>query len=65
MNTINKQFLNFYFLVRPEPPQLKIGSAPVSRSHNFTVSEETSSSIQCISRYGNPAARIKWFLGEH
>ena len=53
-----------YFLVRPQPPRLEIGGAQVIRNHNFTVKEGIPDLIKCVSRYGNPAADIKWFLGK-
>ncbi|CAL4122568.1 unnamed protein product, partial [Meganyctiphanes norvegica] len=48
--------------VAPSPPLLEVDTVQVTERRNFTVKEGQSATINCISRHGNPAANIKWFI---
>ncbi|XP_045117706.1 irregular chiasm C-roughest protein-like isoform X3 [Portunus trituberculatus] len=50
--------------VAPKHPVLEVDSQQVTAGHNFTVVENRPGTIKCLSRYGNPPAEIKWFIGE-
>ena len=61
-------FVLFFFsflnvTVPPSPPQLEVDLSPVPTGSNLTVSAGREATIRCLSRGGNPAANIKWFLG--
>uniref|UniRef100_A0A2P2I5N8 Kin of IRRE-like protein 3 n=1 Tax=Hirondellea gigas TaxID=1518452 RepID=A0A2P2I5N8_9CRUS len=49
--------------VAPDPPYLQVGHTPAVAGRNFTVREGKLAAIKCITRYGNPAARFRWFIG--
>ena len=53
-----------FIAVAPDPPYMEVGHTPAVAGRNFTVVENQTSSIKCVARYGNPAARFKWFIGE-
>ncbi|KAK4288357.1 hypothetical protein Pmani_038607 [Petrolisthes manimaculis] len=50
--------------VAPNRPQMEVDKQAVVAGHNFTVKEEENARIRCVSRFGNPPAVIKWFIGE-
>ncbi|XP_047472072.1 irregular chiasm C-roughest protein-like isoform X7 [Penaeus chinensis] len=50
--------------VAPNRPQMEVETLQVASGQNFTVQEERTGKIKCISRFGNPPAEIKWFIGE-
>lgn len=56
-------FFFFHFSVPPSPPQLEVDLSPVPAGSNLTLSAGREATIRCLSRGGNPAANIKWFLG--
>lgn len=50
--------------VAPLHPMLEVDSQQVTPMQNFTVVENRQANIKCLSRYGNPPAEIKWFIGD-
>ncbi|XP_049831432.1 irregular chiasm C-roughest protein isoform X1 [Schistocerca gregaria] len=48
----------------PQVPRIEYNSSQVLPGHNLSANDGDRVSVKCISRYGNPAANIKWFLGE-
>ena len=50
--------------VPPNPPQLELELAPMVNGSNLTLADGQEATVRCLSRGGNPAANIKWFLGE-
>ena len=60
---ITNNFLSL-FLVKPNAPYLEVNTAQIAPGQNFTVKEDRPSSIKCVSRYGNPASDLRWFIGE-
>ncbi|XP_066948051.1 irregular chiasm C-roughest protein-like isoform X2 [Macrobrachium rosenbergii] len=50
--------------VAPSRPQMEVDTLQVAAGQNFTVTEGRPGSIKCVSRYGNPPAEIKWFIGD-
>jgi hypothetical protein len=53
----------FFCSVPPSPPQLEVDLSPVPAGSNLTLSAGREATIRCLSRGGNPASNIKWFLG--
>jgi len=49
--------------VAPSPPQIEVDLTNINYNANLTVTAGKSVAIRCISRGGNPAANLKWFLG--
>ncbi|XP_011500520.1 PREDICTED: muscle M-line assembly protein unc-89 [Ceratosolen solmsi marchali] len=47
--------------VKPRKPQLEYAGAVLTTS--LTLREGQEATISCVSRYGNPPALIKWFIG--
>ncbi|XP_071576739.1 kin of IRRE-like protein 1 [Temnothorax nylanderi] len=47
--------------VKPKKPQLEYAGAPLGAT--LTLKEGQEVMISCVSRYGNPVALIKWFIG--
>ncbi|XP_050462024.1 hemicentin-2-like isoform X1 [Cataglyphis hispanica] len=47
--------------VKPRKPQLEYGGAVLGAT--LTLQEGQEALISCVSRYGNPPALIKWFIG--
>ncbi|ROT65912.1 hypothetical protein C7M84_016110 [Penaeus vannamei] len=41
---------------------MEVETLQVASGQNFTVQEERTGKIKCISRFGNPPAEIKWFI---
>ena len=48
----------------PSPPQLEVDLSPVVSGGNLTLSAGKEVTVRCLSRGGNPAASLRWFLGE-
>jgi hypothetical protein len=56
--------ISFNFTVAPSPPQIEVDLTNINYNANLTVTAGKSVAIRCISRGGNPAANLKWFLGK-
>ncbi len=52
------------FLVPPSPPQLEVELSPIADGGNLTLSAGKEATVRCLSRGGNPAANVKWFLDD-
>ncbi|KAF6200938.1 hypothetical protein GE061_005385 [Apolygus lucorum] len=50
--------------VAPQRPRIEHKSAQVLPGNNVTSRSGDKTTVKCISRYGNPPAKLKWFLGE-
>ncbi|KAI9551848.1 hypothetical protein GHT06_022184 [Daphnia sinensis] len=50
--------------VPPSPPQLEVELSPIADGGNLTLSAGAEATVRCLSRGGNPAANVKWFLDE-
>ncbi|XP_068084854.1 synaptogenesis protein syg-1 [Anabrus simplex] len=50
--------------VAPLSPRVEYNSSQVLPGHNLTVPVGEKATIRCISRLGNPPAKIKWFIGD-
>lgn len=50
--------------VAPQRPKIEHRSSQVLPGHNLTVKVGDRATVKCLSRYGNPPARLKWFLGD-
>ncbi|XP_066976526.1 kin of IRRE-like protein 3 isoform X2 [Macrobrachium rosenbergii] len=50
--------------VAPNLPQMEFETLRVASGQKFTVTEGRPGSIKCLARYGNPPARIRWFIGD-
>ncbi|CAH1388998.1 unnamed protein product [Nezara viridula] len=50
--------------VAPQRPKIEHKSSQVLPMNNVTVRSGEKTTVKCISRYGNPPAKLKWFLGE-
>ncbi|XP_063236111.1 cell adhesion molecule 3-like [Bacillus rossius redtenbacheri] len=48
--------------VAPQRPRIEYNSSQVLPEHNVTGRAGETAAIKCVSRYGNPPARLKWFL---
>ncbi|XP_024876709.1 hemicentin-2-like [Temnothorax curvispinosus] len=48
--------------VKPHKPQLEYARVPLGAT--LTLKEGQEVKISCVSRYGNPVALIKWFIGD-
>ncbi|XP_024082011.1 hemicentin-2 [Cimex lectularius] len=48
----------------PQRPRIEYKSTQVLPGNNVTARAGEKTTVKCISRYGNPPAKIKWFLGE-
>lgn len=63
MVTIKKMFYSL-IAVAPQRPKIEHRSSQVLPGHNLTVKAGERATVKCLSRYGNPPARLKWFLGK-
>ncbi|XP_045034449.1 kin of IRRE-like protein 3 isoform X6 [Daphnia magna] len=50
--------------VPPSPPQLEVELSPIADGGNLTLSAGAEATVRCLSRGGNPAANVKWFLDQ-
>ncbi|XP_069682757.1 irregular chiasm C-roughest protein isoform X1 [Periplaneta americana] len=50
--------------VAPQRPRIEYNTSQVLPGHNVTAQAGERATVKCVSRYGNPPARLKWFLGE-
>uniref|UniRef100_A0A8D8Z044 Kin of IRRE-like protein 3 n=1 Tax=Cacopsylla melanoneura TaxID=428564 RepID=A0A8D8Z044_9HEMI len=50
--------------VEPQAPRIEYKASAVLPGHNVTVKAGEKASVKCVSRYGNPPAKLKWFLGD-
>ncbi|XP_068084855.1 kin of IRRE-like protein 2 [Anabrus simplex] len=50
--------------VAPLSPRVEYNSSQVLPGHNLTAPIGEKASIKCISRLGNPPARLKWFVDD-
>ncbi|XP_039280051.1 irregular chiasm C-roughest protein isoform X2 [Nilaparvata lugens] len=50
--------------VAPQRPRIEFRSAQLLPGHNVTARAGERAAVKCVSRYGNPPARIKWFVGD-
>ncbi|KAI5742392.1 hypothetical protein M8J77_006763 [Diaphorina citri] len=51
-------------LVEPQAPRIEYKASAVLPGHNVTVKAGEKATVKCVSRYGNPPAKLKWFLGD-
>lgn len=62
------KFLHFIFIfllsVAPQWPRIEVNSTTVSPGNNISSDVGKTITVKCLSRYGNPPARLKWFLGK-
>ncbi|CAG0893202.1 unnamed protein product [Cyprideis torosa] len=49
--------------VAPTKPKISLSSVEISSGNNISLREGNPTAVTCISRYGNPAAEVKWFIG--
>ena len=50
--------------MEPKTPQIEYRTTTIASGQNLTVRVGEEVDVQCRARYGNPAAAIKWFIGE-
>ncbi|KAL1124788.1 hypothetical protein AAG570_001409, partial [Ranatra chinensis] len=50
--------------VAPQRPRIEHRSTQVLPGNNVTARAGEKTIVKCLSRYGNPPAKLKWFLGE-
>ncbi|XP_054284580.1 irregular chiasm C-roughest protein-like isoform X1 [Macrosteles quadrilineatus] len=50
--------------VQPQRPRIEHRSNVVLPGHNVTVKSGDKATVKCLSKYGNPPAKLMWFLGE-
>ena len=56
-------FLFFFFAVAPQRPRIEHKSVQILPGNNVTARAGDKTTVKCLSRYGNPPAKLKWFLG--
>lgn len=58
-------FWSFLFIsVAPQRPRVEYNTSQVLPGHNVTAQAGERATVKCVSRYGNPPARLKWLLGK-
>lgn len=50
--------------VPPDTPQIGYNGTSISVGKNLTSQSGQRASVKCISRNGNPAPLLKWFVGK-
>ncbi|CAG0880543.1 unnamed protein product [Cyprideis torosa] len=50
--------------VPPQTPIIEFNGIQILSGRNLSTSEGAPTSVKCVSRYGNPAAQIRWFIGK-
>ncbi|XP_072156592.1 irregular chiasm C-roughest protein isoform X2 [Bemisia tabaci] len=50
--------------VAPQRPRIEYNASHILPNHNITVRAGNTAVVKCISRYGNPPAKLKWLLGD-
>ncbi|XP_021939888.1 hemicentin-1 isoform X3 [Zootermopsis nevadensis] len=50
--------------VAPQRPRIEYNTSQVLPGHNVTAQAGERATVKCVSRYGNPPARLKWLLGD-
>lgn len=64
-NNLRHEFKYLYYItVAPQRPRIEHRSGAVLPGHNVTVKSGDKATVKCLSRYGNPPATLKWFLGK-
>jgi hypothetical protein len=53
-----------FFAVPPQRPRVEYNTSQVLPGHNVTAQAGERAIVKCVSRYGNPPARLKWLLGK-
>ncbi|KAJ9592666.1 hypothetical protein L9F63_015662, partial [Diploptera punctata] len=46
----------------PQRPRVEYNTSQVLPGHNVTAQAGERATVKCVSRYGNPPAKLKWFL---
>ncbi|CAH0390302.1 unnamed protein product [Bemisia tabaci] len=54
----------FFVTVAPQRPRIEYNASHILPNHNITVRAGNTAVVKCISRYGNPPAKLKWLLGD-
>lgn len=64
--TIIYVFIYVYLSISapPREPRIENNGSQVVPNHNVTVRSDDKVVLKCVSRYGNPPAKLKWFLGK-
>jgi len=55
---------DLFFTVAPQRPRVEYNTSQVLPGHNVTAQAGERATVKCVSRYGNPPARLKWLLGK-
>ncbi|XP_026467304.1 hemicentin-1 [Ctenocephalides felis] len=50
--------------VAPQRPRIEYNTTHVLPGHNISVKTGERATVKCVSHYGNPPSRLKWFLGQ-
>jgi hypothetical protein len=50
--------------VAPQRPRIEYNATQMSPGQNVSAKSGERASLRCISRYGNPPAKLKWMLGK-
>ncbi|XP_065344073.1 kin of IRRE-like protein 2 isoform X4 [Cloeon dipterum] len=50
--------------VAPQRPRIEYNATQMAPGQNVSAKSGERASLRCISRYGNPPAKLKWMLGE-
>lgn len=54
----------FFVAVAPQRPRIEYNTTHVLPGHNISVKTGERATVKCVSHYGNPPSRLKWFLGK-
>lgn len=57
-------FFFIFISVAPQRPRVEYNTSQVLPGHNVTAQAGERATVKCVSRYGNPPARLKWLLGK-
>lgn len=63
VNTTKPYFVVF-IAVAPQRPRIEYNATHVLPGHNISVKTGERATVKCVSHYGNPPSRLKWFLGK-
>jgi hypothetical protein len=58
-------YWSFVFIpAAPQRPRVEYNTSQVLPGHNVTGQAGERATVKCVSRYGNPPAKLKWLLGK-
>ncbi|XP_063709478.1 hemicentin-2 isoform X2 [Culicoides brevitarsis] len=63
-DALTSQPVRLVVRVAPQRPRLEQEGIHIPPGHNVTVDSGATTTVKCVSHYGNPPATLRWYLGD-